>query len=105
MTLSESQDSSMRAAGPSGLKWKQNEAVKQAKSALQHADIVRHVQQGRGGLGLCKGRPWLNKTTPSERRKMVILEVQHQEEVVNNAKSPGPARTVEKLEEHREEEN
>ena len=49
MTLSESRDKSIQAVGPSlttGWKWTPKEATQQAKAALQHADIVDHVQQG-----------------------------------------------------------
>lgn len=88
MTLSESWDRSIQTAGPhltSGWKWTQNEAIQQAKSALQHAE--GYVQQGRGCLGPCQGRPQWKKATPSERRKLVILEVQHAEEAARPAKA------------------
>ena len=55
MTLSESRDKSIWAVGLSlttGWKWTPKEETQQTKAALQHADIVGHVQQGRGGLGL-----------------------------------------------------
>lgn len=65
----------------------QNKAVQQAKAALLHADIVGHVQQERGGLGLCQGRPRWNKATSSEQQKLVVLEVRHQEEAAKYAKA------------------
>ena len=57
---------------------KRQKSGKQAKSALHHTQTVDHIQQGRGKLGL--------QGNPSEQRKLVVLEVQHQEEATRLAK-------------------
>lgn len=62
-----------------GRKWRPGKAVQEATAALRHADIVGHVQQGRGGLGLTSRAVWSKANAP-ERRKMVVQEVWHQEE-------------------------
>lgn len=51
-----------------------------AKSALQHQDIVGHIQQGRGGFGLGGTRTTWQKANPTERRLWVVEEVRRQEE-------------------------
>lgn len=85
MTLSESWDRSIQMRRTtSNIRM---EKGWQAKSSLQHVNIVGHVEQGRGGLGLCQGRTRWKKATPSERRKLVILEVRHQEEAARHAKA------------------
>lgn len=54
--------------------------MQQAKSALQHAEIFGHVQQGRASLGLlCHDRSWWNKAALAECQRLVVLEVQHQD--------------------------
>lgn len=55
-------------------------AVEEAAAALRLADIVGHVQQGRGGLGLTTRRPAWNTATAHERRKLVVEEIRRQEE-------------------------
>ena len=90
MTLTESQDTLIRAAAPrltTGRKWTPAEAVQQAKSSLRHGDIVGQVQQGRAGLGLGTSRPTWHKATPTQRRKMVVGEVRQQEEADRCAKA------------------
>lgn len=76
MTLNESKDLVVRKNAPilaTGRKWRPATAVEEAISALRHADIVGHVQQGRGGLGLTPSHPtWA----------MVVEEVRCQEEAV-----------------------
>ncbi len=70
LTLTESRDTTIRAVTPAlttGRKWTPKEAVQQAKSALQHAEIVGRVQQGRSGLGSTKVRPRWSKATAAER--------------------------------------
>ena len=88
MTLGESQDRAVREANPklrAGRKWVPAEAVKQAKAALRHADIVGHVQHGRRGLGYGESRPVWQKALPVERRKLVVGEVRRQEEATRSA--------------------
>ncbi|CAB1422105.1 unnamed protein product, partial [Pleuronectes platessa] len=41
-----------------GMKWKPKVATQQADAALKHADVVGHVQQGRGVLGRGQIRPF-----------------------------------------------
>ncbi|KAK0145336.1 hypothetical protein N1851_015756 [Merluccius polli] len=90
MTLHESRDPVVSNNAPNlatGRKWKPEVAVQEATAALRHADIVGHVQQGRGGFGLTPSRPTWNKATAPERRKMVVQEVRHQEEAARQAKA------------------
>jgi hypothetical protein len=89
MTLNESQDPVVSNNAPTlatGRKWRPGKAVQEATAALRHADIVGHVQQGRGGLGLTSRAAWSKATAP-ERRKMVVQEVRHQEEAARWAKA------------------
>ena len=79
MTLTDSQDDMIRAAAPrlvTGRKWIPSEAVQQAKSALRHGDIVGQVQHGRGWFGLATSRPTWHKATSTQRRKLVVAQVQ-----------------------------
>lgn len=69
-----------------GRKWKPATAVAEARYALRHWDVVRHIQYGRGGLGLGATTPSWQKATPSERRHLVVEKVRHQEEVASCAK-------------------
>lgn len=57
-------------------RWKgtPKDAVQQAKSALQNGGTVGHVQQRRGGLGLCQDRPLWKKATLPEQWRLVVLE-------------------------------
>lgn len=91
MTLNESRDSVVSNNAPTlaaGRKWRPAKAVEEATAALRHADIVGHVQQGRGGLGLTTNHPTWSKATAPERRKMVVVEeVRHQEEAARWAKA------------------
>ncbi|KAJ8403133.1 hypothetical protein AAFF_G00360490 [Aldrovandia affinis] len=90
MTLTESQDGMIQAAAPrlaTGRKWMPSEAVQQAKSALRHGDIVGQVQHGRGGFGLGASRPTWHKATSTQRRKLVVSQVRHQEEADRCAKA------------------
>ncbi|XP_061099664.1 uncharacterized protein LOC133129522 [Conger conger] len=90
MTLNESQDAVVSNNAPTlaaGRKWRPARAVEEATTALRHADIVGHVQQGRGGLGLTSNHPAWNRATAPERRKMVVEEVRHQEEAARWAKA------------------
>lgn len=90
MTLTESKETAIQAAGPTlvtGNKWSAKSAVQQAKSALHHIDIVGQVQHGRGGLGLDEKRPCWNKSASRERRKMFAAEVRRQEESSRCAKA------------------
>ena len=99
-----------RALGPSlttGRRWRPKDATQQAKAALEHADIVGHVQQERGGLGVGQSRPLWNKETPSERRKLVVLEIRHQEQAGRCAKAVTQARhgALDEMGKHREKED
>ncbi|XP_061116493.1 NACHT, LRR and PYD domains-containing protein 3-like, partial [Conger conger] len=88
MTLNESRDAVVSNNAPTlaaGRKWRPARAVEEATTALRHADIVGHVQQGRGGLGLTSNCPAWNRATAPERRKMVVEEVGHQEEAARPA--------------------
>ncbi|KAJ8412683.1 hypothetical protein AAFF_G00116340 [Aldrovandia affinis] len=90
MILTESQDGMIQAAAPrlaTGRKWMPSEAVQQAKSALRHGDIVGQVQHGRGGFGLGASRPTWHKATSTQRRKLVVSQVRHQEEADRCAKA------------------
>ena len=72
MTLKESSDAVVSNNAPTltaGRKWRPATAVEEATAALRHADIVGHVQHGRGGLGLTPSRPAWDKATAPERRK------------------------------------
>lgn len=94
MTLTESRDPLVRGAAPilaTGRKWKPAAAVAVAKTALRHRDIVGHVQNGRGGLGMEKTTPTWQKATPAERRHMVVEEVRRQEEADRCAKAVSQA--------------
>ena len=95
MTLAESQDRAVRAAAPrlnTGRKWVPAEAVRQAKSALRHADIVGQVQHGRKGLGYGESRPVWQKAPPATRRKLVVEEIRRQEEATRSAIAVSQAR-------------
>ncbi|MGH0132240.1 UNVERIFIED_CONTAM: hypothetical protein FKN15_077761 [Acipenser sinensis] len=48
--------------------------------ALRIGDIVGQVQHGRRGLGLRSASPTWHKAAPAQRRKLVVNEVQKQEE-------------------------
>lgn len=87
--LTESKDLMVSKNAPvitAGRKWRPARAVEEAVSALKHADIVGHVQHGRGGLGLTAHRPAWSKASASERRRMIVDEVKNQEEGVRRAK-------------------
>lgn len=62
-------------------------AVEEAITGLRHADIVGHVQQGRGCLGLKCRQPAWNTAKAPERRKLVVNEIRRQEEVARRAKA------------------
>lgn len=90
MTLKDSRDQIISNVVPplvTGRKWSSADAVRDAVSALEHSDIVGHVQQGRGGFGLAQSKPRWRKATTSERRKMVVTEVRRQEETKRSAKA------------------
>ncbi|KAJ8010150.1 hypothetical protein DPEC_G00071990 [Dallia pectoralis] len=90
MTLKDSSDQTISNAVPpllTGRKWTPSDAVQQVTSALRHSDIVGHVQLGRGGFGLAASKPTWRKASTSERRKMVVEEVRHQEEAERSAKA------------------
>ncbi|MGH0129397.1 UNVERIFIED_CONTAM: hypothetical protein FKN15_024126 [Acipenser sinensis] len=83
MTLVESRDKCVREAAPvlkTGRKWAAKKAVEDAKAALRIGDIMGQVQHGRGGLGLSSAPPTWHKAAPAQRRKLVVNEVQKQEE-------------------------
>ncbi|XP_058852600.1 uncharacterized protein LOC131699533, partial [Acipenser ruthenus] len=83
MTLVESRDKCVREAAPvlkTGRKWAAKKAVEDAKAALRIGDIMGQVQHGRGGLGFSSTPPTWHKAAPAQRRKMVVNEVQKQEE-------------------------
>ncbi|MGH0152676.1 UNVERIFIED_CONTAM: hypothetical protein FKN15_052941 [Acipenser sinensis] len=83
MTLVESRDKCVREAAPvlkTGRKWVAKKAVEDAKAALRIGDIIGQVQHGRGGLGLSSAPPTWHKAAPAQRRKLVVNEVQKQEE-------------------------
>ncbi|MDF4259815.1 hypothetical protein P3388_26120, partial [Vibrio parahaemolyticus] len=61
-------------------------AVQEADAALWHAEIVGNVQFGRGGLGLCSGKPVWNKAGLKDKRKLVVEQIRRQEEIVRGAK-------------------
>ncbi|MGH0142046.1 UNVERIFIED_CONTAM: hypothetical protein FKN15_075307 [Acipenser sinensis] len=63
-----------------GRKWAAKKAVEDAKAALRIGDIMGQVQHGRGGLGLSSAPPTWHKAAPAQRRKLVVNEVQKQEE-------------------------
>ncbi|KAL7390691.1 hypothetical protein ABVT39_025861 [Epinephelus coioides] len=90
MTLSESNDTVIRAAAPTlstGRQWMAKNAVQQAKSTLHHGDIVGQVQHGRSGFGFVERPPCWNKGASKERRKMVVAEIHQQEESSRCAKA------------------
>lgn len=90
VTLNESQDVLVSRNAPAvvtGRKWRPARAVEEAVTALKHADIVGHVQQGRGGLGLTARRPAWSKASDPEQKRMVVDEVRHQEEAARWAKA------------------
>lgn len=75
MATTESQDPVLKEIAPTlstGKKWTPAAAVMEVwKSALHHQNIVGHVQQGRGGLGLGTKTP--------KRRTMAVEEVRQKE--------------------------
>lgn len=90
LTLRDSRDQTISKAAPplaTGRKWTPSDAAQHAMSALRHTDIVGHVQMGRGGFGLAPRKPSWSKASTSERRRMVVEEVRHQEEAGRNAKA------------------
>jgi len=83
MTLEESHNKCEREAAPvlkTSRKWTTKKSVVEAKAALQIVDIVGQVQHGRRGFGLSLAPPKWYKAGPAQRRKMVVNEVQKQEE-------------------------
>ena len=95
MTLTQSKDPVVRSVAPTvktGRKWNPKEAVQLAQAALRHRDIIGQVQHGRGGLGLCVGKPVWNKASVVEKRKMVVEEVHRQEEAVRCTKAVSQAK-------------
>lgn len=90
MTLKDSKDLTISTTAPplaTGRKWTTSNALQNAVSALRHKDIMGHVQSGRGGLGLSVGNPTWHKASKAERRKMVVEEIRHQEEVDRTTKA------------------
>ncbi|KAL7383413.1 hypothetical protein ABVT39_010137 [Epinephelus coioides] len=90
MTLKDSKDQTISNAAPpllTGRKWTPSDAVQYATSALRHNNIVGHVQLGREGFGLAASKPTWRKASTSERRKMVVEEVRHQEEAERSMKA------------------
>lgn len=63
-----------------GRKWVAKKAVEDAKASLQIGDIMGQVQHGRWGLGFSSVPPTWHKAAPAQRRKLVVNEVQKQEE-------------------------
>ena len=69
MNVKESQGSIIRGTVPTlatGKKWTPAVAVNEAKAALRHWDIVRHVQLSRGCFGWAAAKPTWQKATPTE---------------------------------------
>lgn len=82
MSLTESEDPVLKGVAPTlstGRKWTPPAAVIDVWKSALHQNIVGHVQQGRGGLGLGTKTPTWQKVTTSKRRTMVVEEVQQKE--------------------------
>jgi len=78
MTLMDSCDAMVSNNAPTlvaGHKWRPTSAVEEAAATLRLADIVGHVQQGRGDFGLTTRPPAWNRATASERKKLVVEEI------------------------------
>ena len=63
-----------------GRKWKAKVAVEIAESAFRMKEIIGTVANGKEGLGLHPQRSWSKEST-ANRRKMVLEEIHHLEEV------------------------
>ena len=81
--LHDSCDPLVKNAQPSvitGRKWKAKIAVENAELALRMKEIIGTVANGKAGLGLHPQR-WWSKESTANRRKMVLEEIHHLEEV------------------------
>ncbi len=75
-----------------GRKWSAKKSMEEAKTALQIGDIVGQIQHGKGGFGLSLAPPKWHKGDPAQRRKLVVKEVQKQEEGIRCIPFPRPSR-------------
>ena len=89
--LHDSCDPLVKNAQPSmitGWKWKAKIAVKNVESALRMKEMIGTVANGKAGLGLHPQR-WWSKESTLNRRKMVLEEIHHLEEVRHIATAVG----------------
>ena len=89
--LRDSRDPLVKNAQPSvltGRKWKAKIAVENAESALRMKEIIGTVANGKAGPSL-HPRRWWSKESTANRRKMVLEEIHHLEEVRRFATAVG----------------
>ena len=63
-----------------GRKWDVSEAVSQAKSRLEHKEIVGMVCVRKQGIGYNGSQQWLSKAKKKDKRDMLVQEIRNIEE-------------------------
>ena len=89
--LHDSDDPVVKNTQPSiitGWKWKVKIAVENAELALKIKEIIGTVANGRAGLGL-HPQCWWSKESTIKKRKMVLEEIHHLEELTHIATAVG----------------
>ena len=89
--LRDSRDPLVKNTQPSvmnGQKWKGKIAVEDAESALKMKEIIGTVTNWRAGLGIHSERWWSQECTINK-RKMILEEIHHLEEVTRIATAVG----------------
>ena len=83
ITLKESKDNMVSQAGitmNTGRKWDVSEAVSQAKSRLEHKEIVGMVCVEKQGIGYNGSQQWWSKAKKKDESDMLIQEIRNTEE-------------------------
>ena len=89
-TLKESKDNMVSQAGitmNTARKWDVSEAVSQAKSRLEHKEIVGMVCVGKQGIGYNGSQQWWSKAKRKDKRDMLVQEIRNTEEEQRHTKA------------------
>ena len=89
-TLKESKNNMVSQAGitmNTGRKWDVSEAVSQAKSRLEHKEIVGMVCVGKQGIGYNESQQWWSKAKKRDKRDMLVQEIRNTEEGQRHTKA------------------
>ena len=68
-------------------KWDVSEAVSQAKSKLEHKEIVGMVCVGKQGIGYSGSQQWWSKAKKKDKRDMLVQEIRNTEEEQRHTKT------------------